>query len=148
MNENRIEKKVSLKSSPTRVWKALTDHKEFGQWFGVVFEGPFAVGQKVAGSLTYPGFEHVPFAIDVTVLDLEKRFAFHWHPYALDAAVDYSTETPTLVEFLLAPEGSGTVVTVVESGFEKLPAHRRLEAFRMDEEGWGEQVVNLQKYVG
>jgi uncharacterized protein YndB with AHSA1/START domain len=148
MDTNRIEKSVDLKSPQSRVWLAITDPAQFGQWFGVKFSGPFVVGKHVEGRMTYPGFEHLPFGIDVTAIDPPHRFAFTWHPYALDPAVDYSAETPTLVEFVLESLGTGTRVTVTESGFEHIPAHRRLEAFRMDEEGWAEQVVNLQKYVG
>lgn len=148
MDENRIEKHVRLKSAPTRVWKALTDHQEFGQWFGVKLDGPFAVGQTVTGKLTYPGFEHMQWAVDVKTMEVERLFAFTWHPYAIDVNVDYSTETPTLVEFSLTPDGSGTHLVVTESGFDKIPANRRLEAFRMDSEGWIEQMENIAKYVG
>lgn len=148
MEQHRIEKHVELKASPSRVWKALTDYREFGQWFGVNLEGPFAVGKTVAGKIDYPGFEHLQWAVDVTVMDEERLFAFTWHPYAIDPAVDYSKETPTLVEFTLTPLGTGTRLVVAESGFDKIPAGRRLEAFRMDEEGWTEQMLNIAKYVG
>jgi uncharacterized protein YndB with AHSA1/START domain len=148
MGENRIEKHVDLKAPPSRVWKALTDHKEFGQWFGVELEEPFAVGKTVAGKLTYPGFEHMQWAVDVKKMEPERLFSFTWHPYAIDPAVDYSKEAPTLVEFKLEASGEGTRLVVTESGFGKLPADRRLEAFRMDEDGWIEQMENIAKYVG
>ena len=148
METHRIEKHIDLKAAPARVWKALTDHHEFGQWFGVKLEGPFAVGKTVAGKLTYPGFEHMQWAVDVKKMDADRLFSFTWHPYAIDPAVDYSKETPTLVEFNLTPSGTGTRLIVTESGFEKLPANRRLEAFRMDEEGWIEQMLNIAKHVG
>lgn len=148
MEENKIEKHAHLKASPSRVWKAITDHKEFGEWFGVKLEGPFVVGQTVAGKLTYPGFEHMQWAVDVQKMEPEKLFSFTWHPYAIEPDVDYSKETPTLVEFALTPAGSGTHLVVTESGFDKIPANRRLEAFRMDSEGWIEQMENIAKYVG
>ena len=148
MSENRIEKQIELKSPPARVWKALTDHKEFGQWFGCVFEGPFAVGKSVPGTLNFPGFEHLQWAVDVKVMEAPRVFAFTWHPYPADASIDYSKEPPTLVEFTLHAAGSGTRLVVVESGFEKIPANRRLEAFRMNTEGWVEQLENVAKYVG
>ena len=147
MEQNRIEKHIDLKASPSRVWKALTDYQEFGQWFGVKLEGPFVVGKTVAGKLTYPGFEHLQWAVDVKKMESERLFSFTWHPYAVDPTIDYSKETPTLVEFALEPNGSGTHLTVTESGFDKLPADRRLEAFRKDEEGWIEQMENIAKYV-
>jgi uncharacterized protein YndB with AHSA1/START domain len=148
METSRIEKHVDLKASPTRVWKALTDHKEFGEWFGVKVEGPFAVGKTVAGKITYPGFEHLQWAVDVKKMELERLFSFTWHPYAIDPAVDYNKETPTLVEFTLEARGTGTHLVVTESGFDRIPAGRRLEAFRMDTEGWIEQMENIAKYVG
>lgn len=147
MEENRIEKHIDLKAAPARVWKALTDYKEFGQWFGVRLEGPFRVGETVTGKLTYPGYEHMQWAVDVKQMKPERLFSFTWHPYAIDPAVDYSQETPTLVEFVLEAHGSGTHLVLTESGFDKLPANRRLEAFRMDEEGWIEQMENIAKYV-
>jgi len=148
MEQHRIEKHIDLKASPARVWKALTDHNEFGQWFGVKLEGPFVVGTTVAGKLTYAGFEHLQWAVDVQQMEPERLFAFTWHPYAIDSTVDYSKETPTLVEFTLAATSGGTHLVVTESGFEKIPANRRLEAFRMDEEGSSEQLENIAKYVG
>jgi uncharacterized protein YndB with AHSA1/START domain len=148
MEQNRIEKHVDLKSPPSRVWKALTDHQEFGQWFGVKLDGPFVVGKTVPGKLTYPGFEHMQWAVDVKKMEKERVFSFTWHPYAIDVNVDYSKETPTLVEFTLEAKGTGTHLVVTESGFEKIPANRRLEAFRMDQEGWIEQMENIAKYVG
>ncbi len=148
MEQNRIEKHVDLKASPARVWKAMTDHKEFGQWFGVKLEGPFVVGKTVSGTLTYPGFEHVQWAVDVKKMEPERLFSFTWHPYAIEPTVDYSKESPTLVEFTLKASGTGTHLVVTESGFENIPANRRLEAFRMDEEGWIEQLKNIADHVG
>ncbi len=147
MEQDRIEKHIDLKASPSKVWKALTDYKEFGQWFGVKLDGPFRVGETVTGKLTYPGYEQMQWAVDVKQMERERLFSFTWHPYAIDPAVDYSTETPTLVEFVLEARGSGTHLVLTESGFDKLPANRRLEAFRMDEEGWIEQMENIAKYV-
>ena len=148
MEQNRIEKHIDLKASPSRVWKALTDHKEFGQWFGCKLEEPFVVGKTVRGKLTYPGFEHLQWAVDVKKMEPERLFSFTWHPYPVDVTVDYSKETPTLVEFTLEATSSGTHLVVTESGFEKIPANRRLEAFRMNDEGWIEQLENVAKYVG
>ena len=148
MEQNRIEKHIDLKASPERVWKALTDYKEFGQWFGCDLEGPFVEGKTVRGKLTYPGFEHLPWAVDVKKMESGRLFSFTWHPYALNASVDYSKETPTLVEFTLAAAGGGTLLVVTEFGFENIPASRRLEAFRMNEDGWVEELDNIAKYVG
>ena len=144
---NQIEKRIELKAPVARVWKALTNHEEFGAWFRVELEGPFVPGKTSRGRITYPGYEHVIWQAVVKEMTPEKVFSFTWHPYAIDPNVDYSQETPTLVEFRLQPTTDGTLLVVTESGFDKIPAHRQIEALRMNEGGWAEQMRNIEKYV-
>ncbi len=144
---DRIEKKVLLRAPRSRVWRALTDAEEFGTWFRAKLEGGFAVGERVRGRVTYPGYEHVRFEVIVERMEAEELFSFRWHPYAVDPKVDYSDEPTTLVEFRLAEAADGTSLTVVESGFDRLPAHRRDEAFRMNTQGWAIQIENVQRHV-
>jgi len=146
--EDRIEKRIELKAPVPRVWRALTDHREFGSWFRVALEGPFVPGKEVRGRITYPGYEHLTMAVTVQRMEPERLFSFKWHPYAIDPKVDYSTEPPTLVEFTLTDVPGGTLLVVVESGFAALPAHRRDEAFRMNEGGWSIQMENVARHVG
>src|SRR4051812_10078214 len=105
---DRIEKKILLRAPRSRVWRALTDSAEFGAWFGVAMQGPFAVGETALGKITHPGYEHLTMELQIARIDAEHLFSFHWHPYAIDPKVDYSTEPMTLVEFRLvdAPEGT------------------------------------------
>lgn len=145
---DKIEKQIQLKAPLTRVWRALTDYREFGEWFRVKLEKPFAPGQPMRGHITYPGYEHIVFNAQVIAMKPETYFSFTWHPYAIDPEQDYSHEPPTLVEFHLEPAGSGTLLRVTESGFSKIPARRRDEAFRMNEGGWAEQMTNIETYVG
>jgi uncharacterized protein YndB with AHSA1/START domain len=144
---NRIEKSITLNAPIARVWRALTDYKEFGEWFRVSLEGPFVPGERTRGRLTYPGYEHVVMDVVVQKMEPERLFSFHWHPYAVDPKVDYSKETPTLVEFKLEKSGEGTLLRVVESGFDSIPAIRRDEAFKMNDGGWTKQIKNLEAYV-
>jgi uncharacterized protein YndB with AHSA1/START domain len=144
---NTIDKMIELKASPERVWRALTDHREFGEWFRVRLDQPFAEGQASRGHVLIPGFDHVIFEVKVLRLQPQTLFSFHWHPYATDPKVDYSQECPTLVEFRLQKSATGTLLTVTESGFDKIPAHRRDEAFRMDTGGWEQQMKNIERYV-
>ena len=146
MND-RIEKRIELKAPLARVWRALTDHREFGQWFGVKIDGPFIAGKPSRGQITYPGYEHLKWEAVVQKIEPERLFSFTWHPYAVDVNVDYSTETPTLVEFTLEKTSSGTLLVVTESGFDKIPANRRDEAFRRNDGGWAEQMKNIEKHV-
>lgn len=144
---NQIEKRIELNAPVARVWQALTNHEEFGTWFRVKLEGPFVPGQTSRGRITYPGYEHVVWQAVVKEMTPEKLFSFTWHPYAVDPNVDYSKETPTLVEFRLQPTAQGTLLIVTESGFDKIPAHRQIEALRMNDGGWTEQMRNIETYV-
>lgn len=144
---DQIKKQIDIPASRTRVWRALTDYREFGEWFRVELEGPFAVGASARGHILYPGYEHVIMEVVVQQIEPEHLFSYTWHPYAVDSELDYSDEVPTLVEFRLEETTTGTRLTVTESGFDKVPAHRRLEAFRMNEGGWEEQVQNILRHV-
>jgi|SRR5687768_6672712 uncharacterized protein YndB with AHSA1/START domain len=144
---DRIEKSVELKAPVSRVWRALTDHHEFGSWFRVKLDGPFVPGRTVRGQITYPGYEHLKWEAVVQKMEPERLFSFTWHPYAIDPNQDYSSEVPTLVEFTLQKIAAGTLLRVVESGFDKLPDKRRFEAFRMNEGGWSEQMKNIAQHV-
>lgn len=147
MND-RIEKQIELKAPVSRVWRALTDHQEFGQWFRVRLEGPFVPGEMSRGRITYPGYEHVKWEATVETMEPERLFSFRWHPYAIDPDADYSGEPTTLVEFKLEPTASGgTLLTLTESGFSKIPSGRRAEAFRMNDGGWTTQMKNISAHV-
>lgn len=145
--ENSVEKSIELKAPVSRVWRALTDHAEFGEWFHVKLEGPFVPGKVARGQITHPGYEHLTMELKVEKMEPERHFSFTWHPYAIDPSKDYSGETPTLVEFTLQPTAAGTLLMVTESGFDKLPGDRRAEAFRMNDRGWAQQIDNIQSHV-
>lgn len=144
---DHIEKRIELKASVARVWRALTDYREFGDWFGVRLEGPFVPEQTTRGKITCPGYEHLVMEVVVQKMEPERHFSFHWHPAAVDPNVDYSKETPTLVEFKLERIGDKTLLHLTESGFDAIPAARRDEAFRMNDGGWTEQVKNIEAHV-
>jgi uncharacterized protein YndB with AHSA1/START domain len=145
---NTIEKRIELKAPVSRVWRAITDYREFGEWFQVRLDGPFVPGQLSRGNITYPGYEHIKWEATVEAMEPERLFSFRWHPYAIDPEVDYSTEPTTWVEFRLEPKQGGTVLLLAESGFEAIPKHRQFEAFRMNDDGWKEQLTKIQAYVG
>jgi uncharacterized protein YndB with AHSA1/START domain len=144
---DRIEKKVVLRAPRSRVWRAISSAEEFGAWFRVNLEGVFAEGATIRGRLTHPGYEHVTMDLMVERIEPERYFSYRWHPYAIDPAVDYSAEPTTLVEFILEESEGGTALTIVESGFDRIPLARRAEAFRMDDQGWTGQIKNLVRYV-
>jgi uncharacterized protein YndB with AHSA1/START domain len=147
MADDRIEKQIELAAPVSRVWRALTDYREFGEWFRVKLEGPFVVGQVSGGYITWPGYEHLRMEVVVQKIEPEGYFSYTWHPYAIDPKVDYSKETPTLVEFTLEKTRKGTLLKVIESGFDKIPAERRQEAFRMNDNGWAQQLKNIESHV-
>jgi|SRR5579871_6049815 len=148
---DRIEKRIELKAPVSRVWRALTDHRQFGEWFRVNLEGPFLVGQVSRGQMTYPGYEHVKWEATIQKMEPERLFSFTWpHPKShekADYSPDYSNEPTTLVEFRLEKTPAGTMLVVTESGFDKLPEDRRMKAFRGNESGWEQQLRNVEQYV-
>ncbi len=147
MSTDRIEKTVVLRAPRARVWRALTDAREFGSWFGVTLRGDFAAGARVQGQITFPGYEHLTMEIEVERIDPEGYFSWRWHPYAVDPDVDYSAEPTTLVEFHLDEVEGGTRLTVIESGFDRIPPSRRAKAFEANEGGWKAQLDNIARHV-
>ncbi len=144
---DRIEKSIAIAAPVERVWRALTDHEEFGAWFRVKLDGPFVLGELSRGRITYAGYEHLKWEARVVAMEAPRLFAFTWHPYAVDPDKDYSADPQTRVEFRLEPDGEGTNLTVTESGFESLPAERRDEALRMNTGGWETQVKNVKAHA-
>jgi len=144
---DRIEKEIELRAPVSRVWRAVTDYREFGAWFGVALEGPFAPGQEARGRITHPGYEHVVWRATVKEMQPERLFSFTWHPYAVDPNADFATEPTTLIEIRLEPTATGTRLSITESGFDKIPPERRAEALRMNDQGWAQQIINIRDYV-
>jgi uncharacterized protein YndB with AHSA1/START domain len=147
MSTDRIEKAIVLRAPRSRVWRALTDAQEFGTWFGVKLEGPFEAGARLRGRITHPGYEHVTMGVTIVTLEPERCFSWRWHPNAVEAGVDYSTEPTTLVEFRLEEVPGGTRLTVVESGFDRIPLARRAQALEANEGGWKAQIENIARHV-
>jgi uncharacterized protein YndB with AHSA1/START domain len=158
MSTDRIEKKVLLKAPLSRVWRALTDSKEFGSWFGMKLEGPFTAGAKINGII-------VPTTVDPEVAQMQKPhegkrvelwvdriepehfFSLKWHPYAIDPKIDYSKEPMTLITFALEEKEGGVLLTLTESGFDQIPLARRAEAIRANDGGWSKQMELIAKYL-
>lgn len=144
---DRIEKVVTIRAPRSRVWRAITDANQFATWFEVRLDGAFVEGGTVRGQIASAGYEHLKVEFQIQTIEPERYFAYRWHPYPSDPKVDYSAEPTTLVEFTLEETADGTVVTIVESGFDRIPLARRAEAFRMHTEGWVGQAKNLARYV-
>jgi uncharacterized protein YndB with AHSA1/START domain len=142
----RIEKRIELKAPVSRVWRALTDYREFGKWFCVKLDGPFVAGHISRGQITYPGYEHIKWQAIVQKMEPERLFSFTWH-HSFDPNADIYKEPTTLVEFRLEKIEAGTQLTLTESGFENLPENLRLEAFRRNDRGWSEQMKNIENHV-
>ncbi|RDS80351.1 SRPBCC family protein [Dyella psychrodurans] len=145
---DRIERQIHIKAPRSKVWSSLADAESFGNWFGVALKGKrFVAGEPIEGNITYPGYEHVVWKVVVERIEPERLLSFRWHPYAVDPHVDYSHEPTTLVSFELEETRDGTLLRLVESGFDQIPTHRRLEAFRMNSQGWDAQMKNIDAYV-
>ncbi|WP_250623684.1 SRPBCC family protein [Pinirhizobacter soli] len=147
-NTDRVERQIQLTAPRSRVWQALIEPKAFGEWFGVALQGEaFVEGEPARGRITIPGYEHLKFEFLVACIEPERRFGFRWHPYAVDPEKNYDDEPTTLVMFELEDSPGGTLLRVVESGFDAIPVERRAEAFRMNSHGWEEQMGNIQRHV-
>lgn len=145
---DRIETRVEVNAPRSRVWRAVSTAREFATWFGIQLDGEFTAGATVRGRITIKG-EPVTLDLGVERIEPEHYFSYRWHPYAIDPKVDYSKEPTTLVEFRLdeIANGTGTAVTIVESGFDRIPLARRAEAYRMNDKGWAGQSKKLVAYV-
>jgi uncharacterized protein YndB with AHSA1/START domain len=142
-----IEKSIHLASPRSRVWRALTTASEFSTWFGMRFEGDFVAGQPITGRMSSKAHGELQFELLIGEITPETHFSYHWHPFAVDPSIDYAAEPRTLVTFTLADQDGGTLLTVVESGFEGVPATRRATALEMNTRGWAAQVENIAKYL-
>lgn len=143
-----ITRSVELKAAPERVWQAITDWRQFGQWFKVALDQPFAIGTRSTGHITYPGYEHLPWTAEIVAIEPPRRFAYRWPHMDADHHVHLDDWAWTLVEFTLTPlADGGTRVTVVESGFGALPEGARQRSFDSNSGGWTEQMDNIRAYV-
>lgn len=145
---DRIERTILLKTPRSRVWRALSNAEEFGDWFGVALKGESSTaGQRVRGHVTHRGYEHVVLEMSIEGMESESLLSWHWHPAAIEPSVDYSQEPTTLVVFDLQEVQGGVRLNIVESGFDGVPPARRLEAFRLNSGGWDGQIDNIAKHV-
>ena len=158
MNTDRIEKKILLRAPRQRVWRALADSKEFGNWFGLKFDGPFQPGALMRGVIApttvnadvakaQKKHEGVAFEITIEQMEPERLFSLRWHPFAIEPGVDYSAEPTTLVVFALEEVADGVMLTVTESGFDRIPLERRAKAFTANEQGWAMMVKVIEEYL-
>ena len=157
-NTDRIKKRVLLRAPRERVWRAISDATEFGNWFGVAFDGPFAPNTRMIGRMVptkadpavaqrQKAYAGVTFEFSIDRIEPMRLFSFRWHPFAVDPAIDYSKEPSTLVEFVLEEVSGGTMLTITESGFDRIPLGRRAEAFARNTEGWTAQASLIEKYL-
>ena len=155
---DRIEKRILLRAPLERVWRAVSDAREFGAWFGAAFDGPFLAGARLTGKIvptkadpeiarTQQAYEGFAFEITVDRIEPERLFSFRWHPFAVEPGVDYASEPATLVVFELERVAQGTQLTITESGFDRVPLARRARAFAANEQGWSAQTTLIEKYL-
>jgi uncharacterized protein YndB with AHSA1/START domain len=158
MSTDRIEKRITLKASQARVWRAISEASEFGEWFGVAFDGPFVAGKELTGRIKptvadpkvaemQKPYEGMPFTFVVESMEPTRRIVFRWHPFAVEKGVDYSHEPMTSIVFELEEVAGGTQLTITESGFDRIPIARRAKAFAANEGGWDHQTRLLEKYL-
>ncbi len=157
MTTDAIVKTAVIAAPLARVWAAISDAREFGQWFGAEFDGPFAAGSTLTGRIRPTTVDAevaalqaphagTAFTVVVAVMEPPHRFAFRWHPYAV-GDTDVTAEPMTLVTFDLEAAGAGTRLTITESGFDAIPLARRVAAFTANEGGWTHQLRLVASYA-
>jgi uncharacterized protein YndB with AHSA1/START domain len=155
---DRIEKQILLRAPLERVWKAISDAKQFGTWFGVELDEQFAPGASFGGRIVptkvdeevakmQEAYSGMAFDIMVERIEPMRLLSFRWHPYAIEPGADYTKEPTTLVTFALQEVADGVLLTITESGFDRIPLERRAEAFKSNEEGWAIQTTLIEKYL-
>ncbi len=147
IEENRIEKIVELSAPVSRVWRAITDHIQFGEWFRVQLDGPFEVGATTTGHITYPGHEGIKWVSLTEEMTPQRRFVFSWPPSAVDPDTEYGADAKVTVVFSLEATTRGTRLTITESGFDQFPERKRLDILRSNIEGWNIQAKNITTFV-
>ena len=158
MNTDRIEKCVVLRASLDRVWRAISEAEEFGRWFGVRFDGPFVVGSSVTAAIApttvdaevakrQEAHAGVESTWQIVAVEPRRRFAYRWHPFAVDPGVDYDREPTTPVEFVLSETPDGVRLTITETGFDAIPEARRSASFEANSEGWAIQTNLVRRYL-
>jgi uncharacterized protein YndB with AHSA1/START domain len=158
MSKDRIEKQVVLRARLDRVWRAISDSREFGRWFGVRVDGPFVAGTSVTATIAGTTVDEdvaemqrphagVSATWQIVAVEPPRRFAYRWHPFAVESTVDYESEATTLVEFTLSETPDGVLLRIVESGFDAIPQERRADAYGANCEGWAKQAELVRKYL-
>ncbi len=153
-----IRKEIVLKAPLDKVWAAISDASQFGQWFGMRFDGPFVAGQPISGHIVptmvdpevanaQKPYEGTPFSMMVGEIRPKSLFELRWHPYAIDTSKDYSSEPMTLITFALKEVEGGVHLTLTESGFENIPPERRFQAFEANDGGWTAQMKLIEAYL-
>lgn len=156
--DTKIEKQVVLRAPLERVWRAISDSQEFGRWFGVSIDGPFVAGRSVTATITGTTVDddvaemqrpHIGATAtwQIVAVEPQRRFAYRWHPFAVDSHVDYAAEPTTLVEFILSETDDGVLLQIVESGFDAIPDARRKDAFEANSGGWAKQTQLVRIYL-
>jgi uncharacterized protein YndB with AHSA1/START domain len=147
VNTDMIVKNVLLRAPRSRVWRALTNAQEFSSWFGVRVSGSMAPGARLEGPVTTKGYEHLTLKMVIDTMEPERLFSWRWHPNAIDPSADYDVEPTTLVTFTLEEVAEGTMLTIVESGFDRIPLSRRADAYRGNDGGWTQQMESIRRHV-
>ena len=147
-NSDRIQREIFLRAPVARVWQALATAREFGTWFGVDLDGEFTPGARLTGRVTHPGYQHLTWDVVIERVEAPRILAWRWHPHAIDALADYSSEATTLVEFELEDVEGGTQLRLTESGFDRLPPERRDIAYRGNADGWTAQLQAIDAHIG
>jgi uncharacterized protein YndB with AHSA1/START domain len=148
-NDNdRVEKTIELRAPRSRVWRAISNAQEFGTWFGVgeplKLEGDFVPGGRILAQ--WAGRATPEWFFTIETVEPERLLAFRWLPYEIAKGDDPAKHPTTLIEMRLDDTAIGTRLTIVESGFAKLPADKQYKR-EQNGLGWAIQAESIAQHV-
>ena len=146
MNSDRIEREIAIAAPVERVWSVLTEPEHVGQWFG---QGqPTAVDLRPGGIMVLDHGKYGTFLPRIDKVDPPHYLSYRWaSAYPGEEATD---ENSTLVEFTLTPDGGGTRLRLVESGFASLyvpPERRAVASHESHSQGWPDALEGLRRHA-
>jgi uncharacterized protein YndB with AHSA1/START domain len=146
MVPDQIERETVINAPVQRVWELITEAEHLGRWFG---DAGAEVDLRPGGAIVLHWSEHGTSRGRVVVVEPRTRFAYRWAPFKDPGGEEPVEGNSTLVEFTLTPEGDGTRLRVVESGFASLATsdQQRAKNVASNTRGWELETDELREYA-
>ncbi len=143
MSVDQIERETTIEAPVERVWALLTESEHVGRWFG---DAGAEIDLRPGGAMVLRWTDYGTSRGRVVAVEPHTRFSYRWAPFKDPGGEEPVEGNSTLVEFTLTPEGDGTRLRVVESGFEELAESDEQKRTRVEgnTEGWEIQLGRVR----